>query len=294
MKKNLDVVSVSLLLFLCASWGLNQVAIKAAVAEIPPVLQAAVRSVGSGLLLFAWMRFKKIPIFNSDGTLKWGLLVGGLFTMEFILIFWGLEYTTASRSVIFLNTAPFVVALGAQFLIPGEGLTPMKITGMLLAFAGIVFAFNDDLGTAGASTLTGDIMLLAAAVLWGLTTICIKISPLARIPAAKTLLYQLTSSSVGMSVLSVVMGESLPGMPGGVALFSIGYQIIWVAFFTYLVWFWLLTVYPASLLAPFMFLTPLFGVLAGALLLGEPLTLHLMGALALVATGIYLVNRKEG
>ncbi|MCG8564789.1 MAG: DMT family transporter [Desulfobacterales bacterium] len=291
-KSKLDALSIALLILLCASWGLNQVAIKAAVEQIPPVLQASLRSMGSALLLFIWMKYKKIPIFNRDGSLKAGILVGLVFTLEFILIFWGLKYTTASRSVIFINTSPFVVALGAQFFIPGERLTPLKFLGMVLAFAGIVFAFNDDMGSGNHTTLVGDIMLLTAALLWGTSTILIKTTTLARVPAAKTLLYQLSVSGLIMPFFSLAMGESLPALPQTMALVSLGYQIIWVAFITYLIWFWMLQVYPASLLAPFTFLSPLFGVLSGALLLGEPVTSHLIWSLSLVALGIYLVNRK--
>jgi drug/metabolite transporter (DMT)-like permease len=64
-----------------------------------------------------------------------------------------------------------------------------------------------------------------------------------------------------------------------------------VAFITYLAWFWLVRRYPASRLASFTFLTPLFGVLAGGVLLNEPITNMLLLALVLVGTGIYLVNR---
>ncbi len=291
VKDRLDLLSVSLLILLCASWGMNQVAIKAAVTDIPPMFQGTVRSLGAGLLLFAWMRMKQIPIFTPDRTLKWGILVGLLFSFEFVLVYWGLEYTTASRSVIFINTSPFVVAVGAQFFIPNERLTPMKLLGLILAFCGIIFAFNDDLDTGGHATLVGDLMLLGAAALWGATTVVIKSSPLKHAPGSKVLLYQLTASALAMPVFSLVMGETLVQMPSAMAVASLVYQTVWVAFVTYLIWFWMLTIYPASLLAPFTFLAPLFGVLAGALLLGEPVTAHLMGALALVATGIYLVNR---
>jgi len=74
---------------------------------------------------------------------------------------------------------------------------------------------------------------------------------------------------------------------------SLAYQAVWVAFATYLIWFWLVRHFPASRVASFTFLTPLFGVIAGGFLLNEPITPWLMIALFLVGSGIYLVNRPE-
>lgn len=292
-ESGISLLGIAVLIILCASWGLNQVAIKAAIAGVPPVLQAGIRSMGSACLVFLWMKIRNRPLMERDGTLWWGILAGMLFSAEFILIYWGLEFTNASRSVIFLNTSPFVVALGAQLFVPGESLKQVQVLGLVLAFCGILTAFHESVNLPSPEMLMGDAMLLAAAVLWGSVTVLIKASPLSRISPGKTLLYQLGVSALVMPLASPILGESWALVDlTPVVMASLAYQIVWVAFITYIVWFWLIRAYPVSRIAPFTFLTPLFGVLAGALLLDEPITGFLVCALVLVGSGIYLVNRK--
>jgi drug/metabolite transporter (DMT)-like permease len=141
--------------------------------------------------------------------------------------------------------------------------------------------------------LIGDSMLAGAAVLWWATTVLIKASPLSRIKPGKTLLYQLAASAVVLPMASLVKGETGIVLMTPLIAGCIVYQTIWVAFITYLAWFWLIRHYPPSRLASFTFLTPLFGVLAGGMLLNESITGGLLLALALVGAGIYLVNRPN-
>lgn len=290
----LDLKSVILLIVLSASWGFNQVAIKVANQSVPPVLQAGIRSIGAAILVMVWMRYRRTPLFEKDKTFFWGSLVGFLFSVEFILIYWGLDFTSASRAVIFLYTTPFFVALGAATFIPGEKLGTAQILGLFLAFTGIVTAFQDSLSLPSRHMLIGDVMMIGAAVIWGATTVIIKASPLAGINPGKTLFYQLTVSAFVMPAASVVLGE--PGLNNITAIgaCSLVFQIVWVAFITYMAWFWLISNYSVSRLSSFTFLTPLFGVLSGIVFLNEPMTVNLISALFLVGAGIYMVNRKRG
>jgi drug/metabolite transporter (DMT)-like permease len=289
----LGLRAVAVMVVLCASWGLQQVAVKVANQGVSPVLQCGIRSIGAAMMIATWMVIRRKPLFEKDGTWWWGFAAGLLFTGEFILIYWGLDFTNASRAVIFLYTSPFVVALGAQFLIPGEHLRPLQIIGLFCAFAGIAIAFRDALQFPTYRMLIGDSMLAGAAVLWGATTVLIKVGPLSKIRPDKTLLYQLAVSAVVLPLASAAMGE--PGVIRISPLIAgcLVYQVVWVAFITYLTWFWLICRYPVSRLASFTFLTPFFGVLAGAVLLDEVITKSLVAALVLVAAGIYLVNRPK-
>ena len=294
MKPNnaaLDFKGVLLLILLCASWGFNQVAIKVAIEGISPVFQAGIRSIGATILVLIWMKVRRVPVLEKDNTLWWGIAVGLLFSIEFILIYWGLNFTNASRAVIFLNTSPFAVALGAQLFIPGEKLNKIQVSGLCLAFIGIIIAFNESLNLPTRQMLIGDIMLTGAAVIWGATTVVIKAGPLASIAPSKTLLYQLGISAMVLPAVSLAFGE--PGITNMTPLVitSLFYQIVWIAFITYIAWFWLISNYAVSRLASFTFLTPFFGVIAGAIFLNEQITLYLICALVLVGTGIYLVNR---
>ncbi len=290
-KTHLDGTAMALMILLCAAWGLQQVAIKVANEGISPMWQGGLRSIGAVFLVWAWAARKGIRLFDRDGSLGAGLLVGVLFAGEFAFIYWGLSYTTASRGVVFLYTAPFIVALGAHGFLSGEKLRPMQWLGLAFAFAGVVSVFAESLGMPTRSQLIGDAMLFLAAVLWAATTLVIKGGRLAKVSPAKTLFYQLAASALVLPCVSIALGE--PGVITltPLVLLSLAYQTVLVAFASYLTWFWLVVHYPAGRLAAFSFLTPLFGVLAGALLLSEKVTAALAIALALVVAGIWLVNR---
>jgi drug/metabolite transporter (DMT)-like permease len=292
-RQALDSAAALILLLVCAAWGLNQVAVKVTNAGISPVLQVGLRSVGSAILVLIWSRARGVPLAARDGTLGYGLAAGLLFTVEFVLIYVGLTLTTASRGVIFLYTAPFVVAVGAHLFVPGDRLTRLKLVGLLAAFGGLVIAFAEGLRLPSHRALLGDLLCLAAAVLWGATTVLIKASPLVRVRAEKTLLYQLGVSALTLPVASLLLGEPGVFRPTPLVLSALAYQTVVVAFASYVTWFWLITRYPASSLAAFSFLTPVFGVMFGGLLLGEPITPALAASVALLAAGIYLVNRPS-
>lgn len=290
-KQTLDTTAIVLLVILCVSWGMQQVAIKVANQGVPPLLQCGIRSAGASLLLFFWMMARKEPILEKDGTLWWGIAAGLLFAGEFLLVFWGLDFTLASRAVIFLYLSPFVVALGAQLFIPGENLSPIQIIGLCCAFIGILIVFRESLSFPSMKMLIGDSMLVGAAIFWGATTVLIKASPLVMIKPSKTLLYQLAVSAAILPVASWLKGEPGIVLLTPLIVSSIIYQTVWVAFVTYLAWFWLVRHYPPSRLASFTFLTPLVGVLAGGFFLNEPISPMLIVSLVLVGAGIYLVNR---
>ncbi|MGH6924812.1 MAG: DMT family transporter [Propylenella sp.] len=290
MKTALDLRAVLILIVLCGSWGLNQVAIKVGLWGIPPALQMGARSVIAALLVFGWCALRGRKLFEPDRSLWPGLAAGLLFAAEFLSIFLGLQYTTAARAVIFIYLAPFVVALGGHFLL-GEPLGLRKLIGLVAAFLGLVLAFFDELSLPSREALLGDALCVLAAFLWGATTVLIKSSVLREISAEKTLLYQLAVSALVGLALAALIGERVELSLAVAVAPAFLYQAIWVAAITYVAWFALIRDYPASLLSSFTFLTPLFGVAFGAALLGEPLSARLIAALVLVAAGIYLVNR---
>jgi drug/metabolite transporter (DMT)-like permease len=194
--------------------------------------------------------------------------------------------------VLFLYTAPFVVAVGAHFKLPGERLHAAKVVGLVCAFVGIGIAFAEGFRLPSRRELIGDSLELAAAVLWGVTTLAVKIRG-PRVSPHKTLLYQLGGSAGPLAVIALVSGAGRITRLDAVIVACLAYQTVVTAFASYLVWFWLLARYPASPVAAFSFWTPIFGLLAGTLLLGDPVTPALVVAIALVALGIYLVNSDD-
>jgi drug/metabolite transporter (DMT)-like permease len=294
-KAHLDTLAVIALVGCCFLWGLNQVAAKAVIGEVPPLWQAAARSLGGALLVAGWARLRGIALFDADATLRGGLLAGALFAAEFFCIFVGLQFTTASRMVVFIYISPFVVALGMPFIARAERLSRAQLGGLTLAFAGVAWAFAEGFTTpaAGPHQWLGDGLGVLAGVLWGATTLAIRGTRLSSASAEKTLLYQLAISGalLGAAALVSTPPPRLAAL-SALAWVSMGFQIVVVTAFSYLVWFWLVRRYPATRLASFTLLTPVFGLVLGALLLGEPITARLVVALAAVAGGIVLVNRR--
>jgi drug/metabolite transporter (DMT)-like permease len=275
------------------SWGFNNVAIKLAIPDIPPLTQSAARSVIAALLVGAWTQARGIPLFKRDGTLAAGILAGALFALEFLLIYRGLVWTTATRGVLFIYLAPFFVVIGSRWLVPGDHFHISQWLGLLLSFIGIVIAFGLPTPAAGSRQVFGDLMLVGGAAAWAATTLTIKASALNRISAEKTLLYQLVVSAPLLGLGALVFGERMTAPPSAVALGAFAYQTVYVVSITFTIWFVLVVRYSAARLSVFTFLAPLFGVAAGHLVLGEPLTPAFAVAVALVAAGLLLVNRPH-
>jgi drug/metabolite transporter (DMT)-like permease len=290
-KAHLDTLAVSLLLGCCLFWGLQQVLIKATISEIAPLFQASLRLAGATFLLWLWCRWRGIALFERDGSGRAGLLAGALFGAEFACIYLGLQTTAASRLTVFLYTAPFWVALLVPLWVRSERLRGTQWAGLLAAFVAVVFALREGLG-ASASSVRGDLLGLAAGMLWGLTTVVIRASGLSRIAAEKLLFYQLAVSTATCPLLSLGLGEAWVWRFSPFALTSLLLQSVIGAFASYLAWMWMLGRYPATQVSSFVFFTPLFALLFGALWLGEAVTPGLLAALATVAAGIVLVNRK--
>jgi drug/metabolite transporter (DMT)-like permease len=290
-----DTFAIALMIVLCAIWGLQQVAIKTANGALGPMLQAGLRSTIAAVLVWAWARARGTPMFRRDGTFGAGLLAGVLFAGEFVCIFAGLTLTSASRMAVFLYTAPCFTALGLHAFVAGERMRRLQWYGVVLAFLGIALAFADGFtrsvpGTSTVGGLIGDALGVLGGIMWASTTVVVRATSLSHASASKTLFYQLAVSAVILLALAFALGEQRHVQVTPLALASLGYQAVAVAFVSYLTWFWLLTRYTASRLSVFSFLTPLYGVAFGVLLLGESFGLRFVLAAALVLAGIVLVN----
>ncbi len=290
-KDHLDGLAVGLLLACCMFWGLQQILVKAIVHEVAPLFQASLRCIGACVLLLVWCRWRGVRLFERDGSLWAGLLAGALFAAEFACIYLGLRHTTASRLTVFLYTSPFWVAALVPLFVKSERLRPVQWLGLACAFVAVVFALREGLGLA--TSASGDLLGLAAGALWGLTTVAIRATGLTRISPEKLLFYQIATTAVAVPWISLALGEtwSLSGW-SPLAWGSMLAQTVVGAFASYLAWMWMLGRYPATRISVFVFLTPLFALLFGTLLLGEAVTPTLLVALGLVALGIVLVNRR--
>lgn len=293
-KNHLDGLAIGLLLCCFAFWGFQQVLVKATLGEVAPVFQAALRLMGAAMLLLLWCRSRGIGLWQADGSLPAGLLAGALFALEFVFLFIGLQYTSASRLTLLLYTSPLWVALVLHFLVPAERLHTRQWAGLVCAFAGVAWVLQSPSGIQYPQQWLGDGMGLLAGLLWGLTTVVIRASSLTRVAPEKLLFYQLGVSSLLLPGISLALHEHWSLQLSPFAWGSLALQIVVGAFLSYLVWMWILGRYPATKVSVFTFLTPVFALIAGALWLGEPVSPALVSALLVVGAGITLVNARKG
>jgi drug/metabolite transporter (DMT)-like permease len=293
-RRGADGFLFQVMLVLCALWGLQQVAIKAAAPSIVPMMQAMARS-GIAALLVGLVMSWRGDWKHARGTLPAGLLTGVLFSLEFLFIALGLQYSLASHISVFLYTSPIFSALGLHLLLPSERLRLVQWVGIALCFGGIVVAFSGGvaLDQVDARMLLGDAMGILGGAAWGATTVSIRASRLSEAPPTLTLFYQLAVAAVALLLLAAGSGQSHQVALTPLSVGSVLFQGVLVSFASYLTWFWLMRRYLASHLAVFSFMTPLFGVTFGVVLLDEPLSLNFVAGAGLVLLGIFLVNSEQ-
>ncbi|TGS09022.1 DMT family transporter [Mesorhizobium sp. M2E.F.Ca.ET.209.01.1.1] len=283
------MAAAAIMVGLTFSWGLNYVAAKISYAGYDPVFVSIARSLIGGACVLGWCRLRGIKLFEADGTLAAGIVVGVLFGVEFLCLYIGLEHTTVARNTLLVNTMPFWVLISGHFLL-GEHINARKLSGLVLAFCGLVAVFSDGIVAGRDTTLLGDLLSLGSGVLWAATSIVIKRSKLVATSAEKLLLYQLAGAAIVGVLVMPLAGPPIRAV-ATLPTLALLFQSFYIVAFTYVLWFWLLRRYPASGLSSFAFLSPVFGVLCGAVVLGEAPTTRIFLALALIAAGLIIVNR---
>lgn len=292
-RKSPDAFAFQVMLVLCLIWGCQQVLIKTAALDIAPVMQAALRN-GIAATLVGLLVVWRGDFKQASRTWQAGLLAGALFGLEFLFIAEGLKLTSAAHMSVFLYTAPMFTALGLHFILPTERLRLLQWGGILLAFGGIVMAFAGGMSFAqmDAGMLLGDALGVLAGMAWGATTVVIRCSRLSEAPASLTLFYQLAIGFAGLLLIALLSGQIGVVSLTPLAVGSVLFQAVVVSFISYLTWFWLLRKYLASNLAVFSFITPLFGVTFGVLLLDEPLSVNFVLGAVMVLAGVVLVSAE--
>ena len=291
-KDRIDALGAVALVGFSAAMGLNQALIKLVNEGMAPIFQAGMRSAVAlpVVMLFAFLMARRLSL--KDGSFWPGIFTGLLFSAEFMLLFKSVEYSSVARISILFYTMPMWVALGAHFLIPGERLTRWRVLGLLLAVAGVVLALSDQEIAARDDAWIGDVMALVASTFWAAIALTARTTKMSKASPEMQLIYQLAISAPVMIGIAIWAGDTYRDMT--YELFGIFlFQSLIVVAVGFLTWFWVLSIYPASNMASFGFLAPVFGVLAGWLILGEDVSILIIGALALVAMGIVLVNRKS-
>lgn len=289
-KDQIDTFGASSLVVFSALFGFNQVVVKVVNAGFEPVFAAGLRSLGAIplILLWAWARGRSLAIL--PGTVGAGLLLGACFTVEFLLLFTALDLTTVSRVSVIFYSMPIWLSLGAHFLIPGEAMSRRKAAGLATAFCGVGWAILDRPAGAEAASLAGDLCALGAAIGWAGIGLTLRTTAIQRANPEVQLMWQLCLSAVVLIAVAPLFGPLLREV-APIHLWGLAFQIIVIAFAAFIFWLWLMSIYPASSVAAFSFLGPVFGVVFGWLLLDETIGPSVLGALALVGAGLWLINR---
>ncbi|HWW30149.1 MAG TPA: DMT family transporter [Steroidobacteraceae bacterium] len=288
IRRPLDLRAATLVITLCVVWGFQQVAMKGVAAQAAPVMQLAIRFGGASIFFGMWVIFREGRRAFSDGSLRSGLLLGLMFSLEFVFAGQALAHTTAAHSVVFLYTAPIFTALGLQFL-PEERLSRLQWAGIAIAFMGIVIAFFGFSNRPAVDLLTGDLLALLGGVSWGLSNVVLRRGRIGGAATTKTVLYQVATAAIVLGTFAAMTGQTQVDLTTATIL-SLAFQTLIVAISSYLVWFWLLRRYLTSRLMLLSLLTPLFGVMFGAALLGEPVDLRFALGAVLVLMGVLFVN----
>lgn len=292
----LDRKASALMVGLCMIWGLQQVVLKLAAADISPMMQIAIRSGLSAILVYPLIQRQKGTTLWSKQYLFPGMWVAFLFSAEFFLVAEALRYTSASHTVVLLYTAPIFVALGLHWKLPAERLSMLQWVGIFIAFLGIVVTFlgREEVHSTAtqamiSNTLFGDFLALLAGLLWALTTISLRLTQLSDAHPTQTLFYQLVGGCVLLLPLAFLMGQAEIYWTG-LAIGSLIFHTIVVSFISFMLWFWLLRNYLANRLGVFSFLTPIFGMLFGVLFLNEQIELNFLFGAAMVMLGVMIVS----
>lgn len=288
-KSHMDVPGAVALVLFSALLGFNQVVIRVVNEGLQPVFFCGLRSLGAVICIALWMRLRGLPLRPAPGTIGAGVLIGLVFSVEFLLLFVALDLTTVSRSAVIFYSMPVWLALAAHFLLPGERVTPVKAAGLVLAMAGVSWAILAR-GAGGQGSLLGDLCALGAAWGWAGIALCARGTALRHERPEMQLMWQVAVSAPVLFLAAPLFGPLIRDLQP-IHLWGLAFQIVVIVSAGFIFWLWLLSIYPAASVASFSFLGPVFGVGFGWLLLGEDVGPALIGSLVLVAAGLVLINR---
>lgn len=290
-KDSIDIYGAAGLVVFATILAFNQVVIKVTNGGFGPVFGAGVRSVLALGVLCLWLVVRGRRFSGIRATWAPGLMLGGFFTVEFILLFTALDLSTVSRVSIVFYSMPVWLAMIAHFVLPGETLSWRRVVGLVLAMAGVIWALLDP-HSRSAGSLLGDILALFAAFAWAGIALTVRLTKVSELNPETQLFWQLSVSAVGLLAVAPLFGPLLRD-PELIHFAGLGFQAIFVASLGFLFWLFLMGIYPASDIAAFSFLSPVLSVGMGWFLLGDPVGPSFLGALGLVAIGIVLINRRR-
>ncbi len=291
-KNGIDTFGAVSLIFISGLLGINHVVIKIVNDGINPVFFCGLRSLIAMLCIYIWMQYRGVQVDFFSKHWKYGILAGIVFALEFLFLFVALDYTTVVRNSIIYYSMPLWLSLMAHFTLPHDKINAIKVLGLILAFLGVIWAFFDKETVDSEFTIIGDLCALAGALGWAILILIARGTKFSLIKPEMQLLWMVTVSAPILIASSFLYSELIREFLF-IHFLGLLFQAVIVVTFGFIFWLWLLSIYPASGVASFAFLTPLFGITFGWLILDEKLSVTIFGAGFMVILGIYLINRGD-
>ena len=291
-KNKIDAFGAGALISFSLLLGINHVVIKIVNVGLNPIFFAGIRSFIAFLFIIIWMKFtRKTIVFNKKNT-NICLIAGLVFALEFLFLFLALDFTSVSRNSIIYYSMPLWLTILLFFTKNKEKLSFIKLLGLILAFSGVVISVskNDSGLIINSSSLFGDFLAFLAALFWALLIIIAKNSNFNKEMPEMQLLWMVMVSGPILICFSFFIEDPIRDFQI-IHIWGLLFQSIVVVAGGFLFWLWLLSKYPASGVASFSFLTPIFTIFFGWLILSEVMTPDFIFAAFLVITGLILINK---
>ena len=277
-------------------WGLSFPAAKIGLRGVEPFTFLWLRGLISAGIVFLVMLLRRMPVLpprlggGRESADFW--INACLHNLMFLTYYHGVNHTTAGRASLFLYAQPLILTGLAAWILPQERVGVRAVAGFAAASLGMTLLFGDRLSSSGGSTWLGDVIVILAAVLWAVQSIFLKMR-LRSFDAFRITAWTQLLAVPPFFLVASLRGEPWPDLGDANVLAGVGYNGLIGTGLAMIPWLWLLKDYPAGRVSAFMFLTPVFGVFLGALLLAEPLTTLMLGGAILISAGIYLVNSES-
>tara|TARA_X000000368_G_scaffold7775_1_gene6024 strand:- start:753 stop:1646 length:894 start_codon:yes stop_codon:yes gene_type:complete len=293
-KARIDFFGACALILFSVLLAINHVVIKVVNTGLNPIFFAGARSVIAFFALIIWMKISRKPIVFNINLAFISCLAGLVFSLEFLFLFLALDFTTVSRNSIIFYSMPVWLAILAHFFVPDERLNIMKIFGLICAFTGVTlsllinvtdFSFTNNI-------LLGDFFAILAAFTWALLILLAKGTKFSQVSPEMQLIWMVMISGPVLILLSLIFGNPIRDFEL-IHFWGLIFQSVIVVAGGFLFWLWLLSVYPASGVASFSFLTPIFTIFFGWLILDDALNIIFLMAAFMVVLGLIFINKTN-
>lgn len=279
------------LIVLALMWGPAYLFMKVAVQEVPPLTVAAARVTLGAMLLYLILRFQGRALPKISSVWKQFALVGlTANAVPFAFLSWGQQYIDSALASILVGTTPLFTMLLAHLFTADDSLSPNKVTGVVMGFAGLIALFIPALFEGIQATLWGLAATIGAAVNYSIAFVYTR-QRLRGLPPLVGPTAQLLMAAIYLLPLSLIIEQpyALP-VPSWPALGSLLLLAIWSTALAFVAYYWLIERISASTLSLVTYLIPIVATVLGVVVLHEQLGWNSYLGYILIILGAVIVN----